>query len=362
MPTTLQTRLPETILGKGSPTALAPMQDVTNKPFMDVVANYGPPDYFFTEFFRVHDSSRLDKETLRSITENVTGRPVFAQLIGENLDDLARTVCDLKAYPVAGVDLNLGCPAPKVYKKNVGGGLLRDPVAIDGILGLLREEVEGLFTVKMRTGFEDTRYFDQLLELMNKHSVDLLSLHARTVKDSYKSRVDYGYIQRAAQMVSCPVMANGNITSADKALRVQEYTGCHGVMVGRSAIRNPWIFTQIRQKISGQPLFLPTLKDVHGYVEKLFQATWAEGIPEKSHLGRMKKFLNFIALSVEPEGTFLYEIRRVHTYNGFWKVCDSYMLAGERGEQLFADEPYEGLVARPNCEEADVRDLPACCA
>ncbi len=354
--------LPETILGAGPPTALAPMQDVTNKPFMDVVANYGPPDYFFTEFFRVHDSSRLDKETLRSITENVTGRPVFAQLIGENLDDLARTVGDLKPYPVAGVDLNLGCPAPKVYKKNVGGGLLRDPVAIDGILGLLREKVEGLFTVKMRTGFEDTRYFDQLLELMNKHSVDLLSLHARTVKDSYKSRVDYGFIQRAAQVVNCPVMANGNITSADKALRVLEYTGCHGVMVGRSAIRNPWIFTQIRQKLSGKTLFMPTLRDVHGYVDKLFKATWAEGIPEKSHLGRMKKFLNFIALSVEPEGTFLYDIRRVHTYSDFWKVCDAFMLADERGEQLFADEPYEGLVARPNCEEADVRDMPACCA
>lgn len=354
--------LPESILGVGPPSALAPMQDVTNKPFMDVVANYGPPDYFFTEFFRVHESSRLHPETLRSITENVTGRPVFAQLIGERLGDLARTVKDLMPYPVAGVDLNLGCPAPKVYKKNVGGGLLRDPRTLDRILGVMRDSVDGLFTVKMRTGFEDTRYFDELLELMNKHSVDLLSLHARTVKDSYKSRVDYGFIQKAVEAVNCPVMANGNITTAEKALRVQKFTGCHGLMVGRSAIRNPWIFSQMRQLISGQDMFQPTLEDVHGYIEKLFDATWNEAIPEKSHLGRLKKFLNFIALSVEPEGTFLFKVRRVHTVKDFWEVCGEFLLENGRAGQVFADEPYDGLVARPNCEEADVRDLPACCA
>ena len=131
----------------------------------------------------------------------------------------------------------MGCPAPKVYKKNVGGGLLRDPIQLDGILGLLRDKVEGRFTVKMRTGFEDTRYFDRLIGLIEKHSVDLLSLHARTVKDSYKSRVDYSFIKTAVERLTCPVLANGNITSVDKAQRVLDYTGCRGIMIGRSAIR-----------------------------------------------------------------------------------------------------------------------------
>jgi tRNA-dihydrouridine synthase B len=338
------------------------MQDVTNKPFMDVVAGYGPPDYFFTEFFRVHESSRLEPHILRSITENVTGRPVFAQLIGEDLEAIGRTIRELAPYPIAGIDLNLGCPAPKVYKKNVGGGLLRDPDRLDRILGEMREGIDGLFTVKMRTGFDDTRHFDRLLVLMQKHQVDLLSLHARTVKDSYKSRVDYTYIKAAVERLPCPVFANGNITSATKAVKVVRYTGCFGVMVGRSAIRNPWIFTQTRQELSGMSVYRPTLSDIHGYIEKLFQATWNEGIPERAHLGRLKKFLNFIALGVEPEGKFLYDIRRVHSHDEFWQVCRVYLLEGGRENEPFADEPYDGLVARPNCELADTRDLPECCA
>ncbi|MDE3084059.1 MAG: tRNA-dihydrouridine synthase, partial [Verrucomicrobiota bacterium] len=116
-------------------TALAPMQDVTDLAFMRVIAGYGAPDYFFTEFFRVHAQSRPEKHILRSIDENTTGRPIFAQLIGEAIPHLTRTVDELLKHPVAGIDLNLGCPAPKIYKKNVGGGLLRDPERIDGILG-----------------------------------------------------------------------------------------------------------------------------------------------------------------------------------------------------------------------------------
>src|SRR5688572_14537733 len=171
-------------------TALAPMQDVTDLAFMRVVAHYGAPDYFFTEFFRVHAQSRVEKHILRSIDENSTGRPVFAQLIGEDLGHLARTTEELLRHNIAGIDLNLGCPAPKVYKKNVGGGLLREPKKVGEILALLRAAVPGLFTVKMRIGFDGTENFDRLLELINEHRVDLLSVHGRTVKEMYRSEVD----------------------------------------------------------------------------------------------------------------------------------------------------------------------------
>ena len=87
------------------------MQDVTDLAFMRVVAHYGAPDYFFTEFFRVHAQSRPERHIVRSIAENRTGRPVFAQLIGEDIQHLNRTVRELLALPVAGIDLNLGCPA-----------------------------------------------------------------------------------------------------------------------------------------------------------------------------------------------------------------------------------------------------------
>jgi tRNA-dihydrouridine synthase B len=175
---------------RGGPlTALAPMQDVTDLAFMRVIAHYGAPDYFFTEFFRVHAQSRPEKHILRSIDENDTGRPVFAQLIGEDLGHLARTAEELLGHNVAGIDLNLGCPAPKVYKKNVGGGLLREPEKVGQILATLRAIVPGLFTVKMRIGFDDTSNFDRLLDLVNEHRVDLLSVHGRTVKEMYRSDV-----------------------------------------------------------------------------------------------------------------------------------------------------------------------------
>ena len=90
------------------------MQDVTNLPFMSVLSQFGSPDYFFTEYFRVHVQSRLEKPILKSITENKTGRPIFAQMIGEDIHHLKRTTLELLEYPVAGIDLNMGCPAPTV--------------------------------------------------------------------------------------------------------------------------------------------------------------------------------------------------------------------------------------------------------
>jgi tRNA-dihydrouridine synthase len=351
----------------GAPlTALAPMQDVTDLAFMRVIAHYGAPDYFFTEFFRVHAQSRPEKHILRSIDENDTGRPVFAQLIGEDLEHLARTVDELLRHPVAGIDLNLGCPAPKVYKKNVGGGLLRDPARVGEILATLRAAVPGLFTVKMRIGFEDTANFDSLLELVNEHRVDLLSVHGRTVREMYRSDVHYDAIAHAVRRVRCPLLANGNVTSSLRAGAILRETGAAGVMIGRHAIRNPWIFRQCREQFlatqsadagSAPPVttvFHPTLADVREYIERLFHATQTPEIPERAHVNKMKKYLNFVGQGVDPAGAFLYEMRRAETAIGLFQVCDGHLLA-EPGRK-FALEPYPGVIARPNCETPQAAD------
>ena len=111
--------------------ALAPMQDVTDLPFMRLISGYGNADVYFTEYFRVLPDSRLDRNILASITENPTGRPVIAQMIGNDIAALVRTARELQQHPVAAIDLNLGCPAPVVYRKCAGGGLLREPQRID---------------------------------------------------------------------------------------------------------------------------------------------------------------------------------------------------------------------------------------
>lgn len=346
------TRLPAGLIPGLPFTALAPMQDVTDLAFMSVISHYGAPDYFFTEFFRVHAQSHPEQHILRSIDENATGRPVFAQLIGEDVTHLARTVADLLRHPVAGIDLNLGCPAPKVYKKNVGGGLLREPARIDEILGTLRAAVPGLLTVKMRIGFDDTANFDRILDLVNDHRVDLLTIHGRTVKEMYRSEVHYDVIARAVARVRCPVLANGNVTSAARAAAVLGETGAAGVMIGRHAIRNPWIFRQCREQFAGQPVTRVTLADVRDYIGRLYRATTIPGFAAKLHVNKMKKYLNFVGQGVDPAGAFLHDMRRAETESELFAVCDRHLLADPN--RAFAPEPYPGVIARPNCETPSV--------
>lgn len=342
-------KLPKPIADGVSPIALAPMQDVTNWTFLSVLKDYGNPDYYFNEYFRVHEQSTLEPAILRAIAENPTGRPVFAQFIGENLESFGRMIALLKPYPVAGIDLNMGCPAPKVYKKNVGGGLLRDLQRVDSILGYLRDNIEGLFTVKCRIGFEDTEYFPALLDLINKHGVDHLSVHGRTVKQLYRGEVDYTWIRHAVQTVRCTVFANGNLETAKKAREVLEYTGAHGVMIGRAAIRNPWIFRQWRELHQGRELFRPRLADVRVYIERLYEATLAYGLKPRYHASVLKKFLNFISQSVDAEGAFQYVMRRAEDTDALRRLCDEHLL-GARAELPFSDAPYPKVHARSNCE------------
>ncbi|MBU62122.1 MAG: dihydrouridine synthase [Opitutae bacterium] len=337
--------LPDAVVPGQWPTALAPMQDVTNLPYMRVVSRRGSPDYYFTEYFRVHGTSRLDPRILRSITENPDGRPVFAQLIGENLVDLRRTVRTLREYPVAGIDLNMGCPAPRVYKKNVGGGLLRDPQAVDRILGTLREETTTLFTVKMRIGFADDRLFETLLSLVSKHNVDLLSLHVRTVQGGYRSEPSYAHAKHAVDFLPCPVLLNGNISTSKVAHEEVIRSGAYGAMIGRAAIRNPWIFKQIRQMQANENVFQPNLEDAYIYVEELYEEFSDPKVPEEKQVARMKKFLNFVGLGVDPRGEFLHKMRRSRTKDELFSVCSRFMREEGRGATAF-HEHFPSVVSR----------------
>jgi len=137
--------------------ALAPMQDVTDLPFWKLMTAYGGADIYWTEYFRIRPDSHLEPHILKSVTGNPTGRPVVAQMIGNSIPDLIRSARELQQYPIAAIDLNLGCPAPVVYRKCAGGGLLREPQRIDAILGALRDAVKIPFTVKTRLGFDDPR-------------------------------------------------------------------------------------------------------------------------------------------------------------------------------------------------------------
>jgi tRNA-dihydrouridine synthase B len=314
------------LLAGGEPIlALAPMQDVTDLGFWKLMTGYGGADLYFTEYFRVHPDSILDPEILKSITANPTGRPAIAQLIGNHIPSLVRSARELQKHPVAAIDLNLGCPVPVVYRKNAGGGLLRDVALIDSILGALRDAIDTKFTVKTRLGFDDPGVFEELLGVYARHSLDLLTVHGRTVAERYRSTVHYDYIARAVEVMPCPVLANGNVVSASKAQSVLDQTAARGLMIGRGAIRNPWIFEQIRQRRRGEVPFEPRGRDVLAYIQALYEIRYRPEFRESSHVQQMKKYMNYIGLGVESSGRFLHEIRRVNTRDDFFMFCKEFL-------------------------------------
>ncbi len=303
--------------------ALAPMQEVTNGAFWSLMHRYGGADVYWTEYFRVQVESTPEKRILDSITQNATGQPVVAQMIGNDIPSLVRTAKILQQLPVAAIDLNLGCPAPIVYKKRAGGGLLREPQCIDAILGALRDAVQIKFTVKTRVGFASIEEFDHLMPLFARHSLDALTVHARTVAQLYRLPVHYDLIRQASETMPCPVIANGHVYSAAQAQDLLAQTRSRGLMIGRGAIRSPWLFNQIRQQLRGEPVTRPTGRDVWAYIRALWDSQTTLDKPEKSQCERMKKFLNYLGEGIPAP--FLHQIRRAQTAAEFHTICAAFL-------------------------------------
>jgi tRNA-dihydrouridine synthase len=304
---------------------LAPMQNVTDLPFMRVCDRRGGPDWFVTEFFRIHSVAKLDPYILRSITENSTRKPVFAQIIGSDTESMVRAAQELEKYPIAGVDLNLGCPSPTVCGQTAGGGLLRHPQGIDRMVGELRQAISGRFTIKTRLGYHDPAEFSQLLEVFRKHAIDGITIHARTVTDRYLTPVRPNGICMAVATLSCPVIANGNVVNASAGKNFIERTAAHGLMIGRGAIRNPWIFDQIRAHYLGKQVFQPRAVDLLEYIEDLYHELARESydFDATKHVQRMKKTMMYIAQGLGED--FEYHLRRVSQESEFFELCRSHL-------------------------------------
>ena len=175
------------------------------------------------------------------------------------------------------------------------------PAQIDAILGALRPVIRCGFTVKTRVGFDSPEEFPRLLEVFARHDFDALTVHGRTVREMYRTAVHLDRIRDAVQVIAKPVFANGNVLSVRLARVTTEATGAAGLMIGRGAIRNPWIFRQLREEAAGQPVFQPTLRDVREYIEDLFHAVRRADGTELGHVAKMKKYLNFIGQGIGEE-------------------------------------------------------------
>lgn len=317
---------------------LAPMQDVTDLPFMRVLARRSVPDWFVTEYFRVHPDSRLSKYILRSVIENETGKPIFAQMIGRDIPGLIRNAHELSQYPVAGIDLNLGCPAPIVCSKNAGGGLLRDPEMVNRLIGELRAAIPGRFTVKTRVGYHTEAEFTNLLGIFKSHALDGLTIHGRTVLERYQTPVHPDCVKLAVETLDFPVIANGNVVDVETGISYQKKTSAAGLMIGRGAIRNPWIFGQLKSAFLKEKPASPTFRDLLEYIRDLYEELARESLrfDPLTHVQRMKKTLVYISHGLDTD--FEQQIRRVKTPEDFHTICASHL---DHGTPLPAKPPLD---------------------
>lgn len=324
------------------------MRDITNREFCELFIGCGEPDLYISEFLRVHPTSGVDKNIEDLLSKRTSSNPLFIQLLGHDPQSFVRIANQLKYMGADGIDLNFGCPMPKIYKKWVGGMLLNDPSTIERIVAFLKERIALPISAKIRIGFADDSNFEQILRILDRYDLFSVTIHARTVRGLYREPVKHEYIKRAKQVLRCPVFANGEIHSANQAVNVLESTRCDGVMIGRAAIRNPYIFSQIHSLLNQKSPKILTFYDIGHYINQLLEISAKLSHTEHSQIGLMKKYLNFVGQSVDENGEFLYHMRRTSTKNELMQVIDRYIF--KRGTDIFPDEPYPHLMARPNHE------------
>lgn len=225
--------------------ALAPLAGYTDLPFRSVVKNFGV-DYTVSEMISSNALAYNSEKTLKMLTKSNNEDPFFVQLAGNKPDIMQLAVEKLNEIEgIAGIDLNCGCPAPKVFNHGSGSNLLGDLPRLQLMLKTIKKYSNKHYTtVKMRIGIDEKIPVD-IAHAIEDCGVDFIAVHGRTKKGAYKAAVDYDAIAAVKEAVSIPVIANGDIKDLEKARYVLNHTNADGIMIGRGAVGKPWVFHQI---------------------------------------------------------------------------------------------------------------------
>jgi tRNA-dihydrouridine synthase B len=225
--------------------ALAPLAGYTDLPFRSVVKNFGV-DYTVSEMISSNALAYNSEKTIKMLEKSPNEDPFFIQLAGNKKEILIAAIEKINELEgIAGIDLNCGCPAPKVFNHGSGSNLLGDLPRLQEMLRTIKQYSNKQYTTcKVRIGV-DAKIPVDIAKAIEDCGIDFIAVHGRTKKGAYKAAVDYDAIAAIKQTVSIPVMANGDITDLEKAKFVLEHTKADGIMIGRGAIGKPWIFHQI---------------------------------------------------------------------------------------------------------------------
>lgn len=228
---------------------LAPLAGYTDLPFRNVVKKFGA-DLTISEMISSNALVYNSKKTFKMLEKSPNEDPYFVQIAG-NKPELVRDAVEIlnDIEGIDGIDLNCGCPAPKVFNHGSGSNLLGDLKKLEDILSTVKKYNKKQYTsAKVRIGVNEKIPVD-IAKAVEACGVDFVSVHGRTRAGKYKAPVDYDAIKMMKEAVSIPVIANGDIKDYDKAKEVLKYTNADGVMIGRGAIGKPWVFYQIKHGI-----------------------------------------------------------------------------------------------------------------
>src|SRR6185503_6974218 len=235
------------------PLALAPMAEVTDTYYRSLIKELGGVGLVVSEFISSEGLTRKNDRSHKMLAFDERERPVAIQIYGGDPDRMDDAAAIVEAQGVDIVDINMGCPVKKVVASGAGSGMLRDFDKAARTVEKIRKRVKIPVTVKVRKGWES----DDVLPLLKRFEeigVASIAIHGRTRSEAYTGASDWAYIASVKKELGIPVFGNGDVKTPEDAIRMFETTGVDGVMIGRAALHNPFIFRDIHAYVAGAPL------------------------------------------------------------------------------------------------------------
>ncbi|MCS6837254.1 MAG: tRNA dihydrouridine synthase DusB [Bdellovibrionaceae bacterium] len=225
-----------------NPFILAPMAAITDCPLRRFMKRRGA-GLVCSELVSATGLRYSSAKTMELMQFTEDQRPVGIQIFGDNPEDMAYAAQVVEQIGADFVDINFGCPVPKVVKKGAGAGALRDLPRLRAMVRAVVQAVRIPVTIKIRTGWDqDSRNAQQVVEIAEEEGVCWVTIHGRTRAQGYEGRADWNYIAEIKKRSNIPIVGNGDVVTAQQAVQLKESTGCDGIMIGRGALKDPLIF------------------------------------------------------------------------------------------------------------------------
>src|ERR1700730_17965668 len=271
------------------PLILSPMAGVTDVSFRRLIKRLGGVGLSVSEFISVEGLTRSNPKSKRQMRFYADERPFAVQIFGGQPERMRMAAEMAEEVGADILDVNCGCPAPKVVKHGGGSGLLKDHPRLEEILKEIKKAITIPMTVKIRAGFYDhTINAVETAKLAEACGVEHIALHGRTKEQGYRGLANWDLVKRIKETVRVPVSGSGDVTTIQQALDRSRETGCDGVLIGRGAMQNPWIFRQIEDVMHGREPFQPTLEDKRVVLLEYFDML-REDMRELAAINRMKQ-------------------------------------------------------------------------